>query len=278
MSKTMDRKVYHLGVASLATKFSLISDRHDQHSTPMNLESKYSPFSVTHWSLIRCAREASSPEAMAALNALCSAYWEPLHAYVRRSGYNKEEAEDITQAFFERLLDKNYLAAVDPSKGKFRSFLIAALKNFLRNYRRDSLAQKRGGGAAFISFDEGFDESLCANNPAFHVADPEHFYELQWAAAVYNQAFARLRTAFLKTQSAALFEDLKLAIAFDDTKASYADLAEKHRSTAPAIKQLVHNWRNRLADYIRAELATTVSTPEEIEEEIRALFVAFGQK
>jgi RNA polymerase sigma factor (sigma-70 family) len=242
----------------------------------MSSESIYSPFAVTQWNLIRCAQGANSPEALAALNDLCTAYWQPLHGYVRRSGFNKEEAEDITQAFFERVLDKNYLAAVDPSKGKFRSFLIATLKNFLRNYRRDSRAQKRGGGASFISFEEGFDESLCANNPAFHVADPEHFFELQWAVAVFSQALVRLRIAFLKTQPATLFEDVKLAITLDDAKTSYAEIAEKHGTTEAAVKQLVHNWRKRLGEFLRVELANTVSTPEEIEEEIRALFVAFS--
>jgi RNA polymerase sigma factor (sigma-70 family) len=277
----MDQKVYYLGVASAETKFRLISVGNHQHSTQrMSFESntKYLPFGVTQWSLVQCATSASSPERDAALNALCAAYWPPLYGFVRKSGYKREEAQDITQAFFERLLDKNYLADVDPRKGKFRSFLIAYIKNFLRNYRRDSLAQKRGGGASFISFDEGFDESLCLNNPAFHVSNPEDFYQAQWAAAVFGQALIRLRTEFLKTQSEALYKDLHLAITYTDIEASYADIAKKHGTTATAIKQLVRNWRQRVGKYLRAELANTGSTPEEVEDEMHALFAVYNEK
>jgi RNA polymerase sigma factor (sigma-70 family) len=245
----------------------------------MSLESKtkYSAFEVTQWTLVLRARDTSSPEARSALEALCGAYWQPLYGYIRRRGYNEEDAQDLTQGFFERLLDKNYLAAVDRRKGKFRSFLLSSLKHFISNYHRDARAQKRGGGASFISFDDGVAESICANNPAFQVADPDDFFELQWAVAVLSQALSRLRTEFIKTNPAALFEDLKLAITFEDIEASYADLATKHGTTPTAIKQAVYRWRLRLGEFIDAELANTVGTPEQVAEERRALFVAFSR-
>ena len=220
------------------------------------------------------AADANSGESFQALEALCRAYWRPLYAYMRRRGCNKQEAEDLTQGFFARLLDKNYLAAVDRRKGKFRSFLLASFDHFLLNHHRNSKAQKRGGGASFVSFDETFDESICANNPAFQVADPEHFFEQQWAIAVLTQALNRLRSEFLKANPAALYEDLKVAITFEGSDSSYAEIAAKHNLTAAAVKQSVYRWRLRFGECLKAELANTVSTPEEIEEELRALFAA----
>ena len=242
----------------------------------MSLEAKtsFSPFERTQWTLIRRAADAASDEAQSALEALCRSYWQPLYAYLRRRRFNKEEAEDLTQGFFTRLLDKNYLAAVDRRKGKFRSFLLASLEHFLLNHHRDSKAQKRGGGASFVSFDETFDESICAKNPAFQVADPDHFFEQQWAVAVLTQALNRLQSEFLKSNSPALYEDLKVAITFENAESSYAEIAAKHNLTAAAVKQSVYRWRIRLGECLKAELANTVSTPEEIEEELRALFAA----
>jgi RNA polymerase sigma-70 factor (ECF subfamily) len=240
----------------------------------MNPDTKFSPFAITQWTLIQRAGDANSAEALRALEALCRAYWTPLYAYIRRRGYDKHEAEDLTQGFFERLLDKNYLAAVDRRKGKFRSFLLASLNHFLLNHHRDSKAQKRGGAASFVSFDDSFDESICANNPAFQVADPEHFFEQQWAIAVLTQALNRLQSEFLKSNPPALYEDLKVAITFENSESSYADIAAKHNLTTAAVKQSVYRWRLRFGECLKAELANTVSTPEEIDEELRALFAA----
>jgi RNA polymerase sigma-70 factor (ECF subfamily) len=242
----------------------------------MSIEAKtnFSPFDVTQWTLIRRAANATSDEAHAALEALCRSYWQPLYGYIRRRGYKTEDAQDLTQSFFARLLDKNYLAAVDRRKGKFRSFLLASLEHFLLNHHRDSKAQKRGGGASFVSFDETFDEAICANNPAFQVADPEHFFEQQWAIAVLTQALNRLQAEFLKSNPPALYEDLKVAITFEGSDSSYAKIAAKHDLSPAAVKQSVYRWRIRFGECLKAELANTVSTPEEIEEELRALFAA----
>src|SRR3954465_14788332 len=140
--------------------------------------SKYSAFELTRWTIIQRAGDASSPEADAALNALCEAYWQPLYYYIRRRGQNHEDAKDLTQGFFARLLEKNYLSAVDRRKGKFRSFLLASLEHFLANHWRDSRAQKRGGGVTFVSFDETFDQSF-ADNIADTGCDSHRVFEQQ---------------------------------------------------------------------------------------------------
>jgi RNA polymerase sigma factor (sigma-70 family) len=237
--------------------------------------SKYAPFEITQWTVVQHAGFGASPEAQAALEALCRAYWQPLYCYIRRRGHTHEDAKDLTQSFFARLLDKNYLAAVDRRKGKFRNFLLASLEHFLANYWRDARAQKRGGGATFVSFDETFDQNF-SDDAADVGYDADRVFEQQWAMAVLNQVLSRLRDEFTQKHGPGVFEDIKPALICEQTEASYAQIAARHNSTEAAIKMTVKRLRERYGQLLIAELANTVSTPDEIEDELRALFAALS--
>jgi RNA polymerase sigma-70 factor (ECF subfamily) len=236
---------------------------------------KYGRFELTQWSIVQRAIDGTSTDAFAALEALCRAYWHPLYCYIRRRGYREEDAKDLTQAFFARLLDKNYLAAVDRRKGKFRTFLLAALENFIANEWRYARAQKRGGGVTFISFDDAFEDTF-GDNIADAGQDAERILEQQWAIAILNQVLPRLQQDFVKRNSAALFEDIKPALTCEQSENSYAEIAAKHNSTEAAIKMVVVRLRKKFGQLVIAELRNTVSTQEELEEELRALFAAFN--
>jgi RNA polymerase sigma-70 factor (ECF subfamily) len=243
-------------------------------SKPSDPGSKYAPFELTHWTIIQSASDPSSPEALAALEELCRIYWRPLYSYVRRRGHTKEDAQDLTQSFFERLLDKNYLSAVDRRKGKFRSFLLAALEHFLANEWRRGRAQKRGGGATFVSFDEAFDDGL-PNSWADIGFDAERVFKQQWANALLNQVLSRLEEEFTKTHTLEFLMDIRPALTGETSDASYKEIATKHSTTEGAIKMTVNRLRKRFRKLLIEEVAKTVSSPEELEEELRAIFGAF---
>jgi RNA polymerase sigma-70 factor (ECF subfamily) len=226
--------------------------------------------------MVQRAASGDSADADVALESLCRAYWQPLYCYVRRRGYTEEDAKDLTQAFFARLLDKNYLSAVDRRKGKFRSFLLASLEHFLANQWRDERAKKRGGGASFISFDDMTDEAMFRADGALAAIEPACVFEQQWALAVIRHALSALEAECAGHEEAKLFSDLKSAIAYEEHDASYADIATKHQTTEAAVKMRVTRWRKRFGDLLVAELAKTVSTPREVEEELRALIAALG--
>ena len=236
---------------------------------------KRSPaFTTTHWSVVTLARE-SSEVAVDALEKLCRAYWYPLYAFVRRRGFEVHEAQDLTQEFFARLLDKNYLDSVDRNKGKFRSFLLAALEHFLANEWRRSQAQKRGGGIAFVSLDE-----QTAEQQYLQVQDsslsPEKLFQHQWATAVLEQVLGKLHNEYSAEGKAAWFEELKVFLTGEKRSGSYAELSQKLGTSEAALKMAVSRMRRRYGALLRAEIANTVSRPEEVEEELRALFAALS--
>jgi RNA polymerase sigma factor (sigma-70 family) len=236
---------------------------------------KFGRFELTQWSIIQSAQDAGSPEAHAALEAFCAAYWRPLYSYIRRRGYKEEDAQDLTQSFFARLLDKNYLSAVDRTKGKFRTFLLTSLENFLKNEHRYRTAQKRDGKVSFISFDTAADEGL-ADNLADDAMNPERVFEQQWVVAMLNQVFPRLQGEFTKTHTPELFADIKSALVCETDASSYKEIAAKHGTTEAAIKMTVSRLRKRFGQLLMEELSNTVSSPEELAEELRALFAAFN--
>jgi RNA polymerase sigma factor (sigma-70 family) len=230
-------------------------------------------FASTRWSLVLAAGRGDAPEAQSALAALCQIYWYPLYAYVRRSGHLADEARDLTQEFFARLLEKHYLRAADSERGRFRSFLLTALKRFLSKERHRTRAFKRGGGRSVLSLDFEQGESRFLLEPATDVT-AETIYERRWALALLDRAMARLRDEFERAEKREDFERLKVFLTGEAAALSYRDVAAATGTTEGAVKVAVHRLRRRFRDIVLAEIAQTVSTPEDAEEELRHLFEA----
>ena len=228
-------------------------------------------FTITHWSVVLAAGQAASPQSEEALAALCRAYWRPLYAYVGRQGHNSHDAQDLTQEFFTRFLEKNYLAQVDRDKGRFRSFLLASMKHFLANEWDRANTLKRGGACAFIPWDE-FDEAQQARLES-HLP-PDQLYERQWALTLLDQVFTRLRNECVDAGKVELFDALRVYLSGEKSVASYADAAGPLGMTAGAVQVAVHRLRRRYGELLRAQIAHTVSRPEEVDEELRHLFAA----
>jgi RNA polymerase sigma-70 factor (ECF subfamily) len=233
-------------------------------------------FTTTHWSVVLAAGQCGTGQSAQALEALCRTYWFPLYAFVCRRGYKEPEAQDLTQEFFARLLEKDYLRAVDRAKGKFRSFLLAALEHFLANEWRRANAQKRGGGVTFLHLD---DQSTGLEGVQVAAANlsPEEFFDQQWAIAVLEQAVGKLQREFSTAGKGELFQDLKVYLTRETRTASYAELAVKLKTTEAALKMAVSRMRQRYKELLRAEVASTVSSPEDVEEEWRALVAALSR-
>lgn len=232
-------------------------------------------FATTHWTVVAAAGRRESSESARALEVLCRAYWYPLYAYVRRRGYAVHEAQDLTQEFFARLLGKDSLRAVDRKKGKFRSFLLAALEHFLANEWRHARAKKRGGDFAFISFQDTAAEWEHLEVSASSVS-AEKLFEQQWATILLGQVLTRLREEFVSAGNEAQFEELKIFLTGEKRAVSYAELAVKLSASVGSLKMAVSRMRRRYGQLLRAEIASTVSGPEAVDEELRALFAAWS--
>lgn len=221
------------------------------------------------------AGRADSPEAREALAVLCQAYWYPLYAYVRRQGYGPHDAQDLTQEFFARLLEKQYLAGLKREGGKFRSFLLTALKRFLANEADRAGAQKRGGGRTVISIDAASAESRYGLEPS-HELTAEKIFEQRWAQALLEQVHARLREDYAAAGKSQLFDQISPSLGQRRGAVRYAEMASRLEMSEAAIKMAVQRLRARYRELLRAEIAQTVASPEEVEEEIRHLFATFG--
>lgn len=233
-------------------------------------------FGTTQWTDLMTARQGGSPEAKAALERLCQTYWYPLYAYVRRSGYSAQDAEDLTQAFFLQIIEKNYLGSVDRRKGKFRSFLLAALNHFLANERDWQQAAKRGGGKVLISLDDDQSkEDRYLREPASDLT-PEKIYESQWAATVLEQGRARLREEYSAEGKGPIFDRLEIYLAQQPDSGDYEAVATELGMKSGTVAVTVHRLRQRYGEQIRAEIARTVARPEEIEDEMRHLREVVG--
>jgi RNA polymerase sigma-70 factor (ECF subfamily) len=231
-------------------------------------------FQTTHWSVVLAAGEAGSDGALAALEQLCRAYWSPVYAYARRCGHGPHDAEDLTQEFFYRLLDRHYLAQADPRKGRFRNFLLVAVKHFLANEWDRAKAVKRGGRLTFISLDQG----AGAGDP-WEAADddtPDQAFARTWALIFLERVMARLREELGREEQRAQFDELKGFLLGDASAPPYAQVADKLGTTEAAIKMAVQRLRRRFAEVLREEIAHTVTGPEEIDDEIRCLFAAIA--
>jgi RNA polymerase sigma factor (sigma-70 family) len=225
-----------------------------------------SRFPTTSWSMVVGARGHPAAEARDALTALCQAYWQPIYEYVRHRGYAAEDAQDLTQEFFARLIQKNLAGQADRERGRFRSFLLGALKHFLAAESRRARAQKRGGGATGFALDMATAENrYCMEMP--HDSRPDKSFERRWALTVLDCALASLRA--MKH-----FEQLKPFLTGEDPGIAYARLAADLGMSEGAVKVAIHRLRRRFAQSLREEIARTVASPEQIEEEIRYLLAA----
>jgi RNA polymerase sigma-70 factor (ECF subfamily) len=230
-------------------------------------------FATTQWSLVISAADRSSPRAQQALAELCAAYWYPLYAFVRRQGSSAAEAEDLTQGFFLALLEKEFLAATDPEKGRFRTFLLLCLKRYLANERDRDRAQKRGGGRRLVSINRDDAESRYQAEPA-DTATPERVFERRWALVLLDQVLARLEDEYGQSGKTPLFAKLKMYLVADEPAARYAGVAVELGLSEGAVKVAVHRLRRRYGELLRAEVARTLERPAEVKEEIQALFAA----
>jgi DNA-directed RNA polymerase specialized sigma24 family protein len=232
-------------------------------------------FATTHWSVVLAAAEGDSPQATEALEALCRAYWYPLYAYVRRQGRSPEDAQDLTQEFFSRLVAKGYLEAVGPKGGKFRWFLLSAVKRFLNNQRERALAAKRGAGACHLPFDGERAEDRYRLEAANHLT-PDKLYDRAWAVNLIETANRSLEEEYLLEGKAALYQQLKGFLSGDKTDLSYAEVGARSQMSEGAVKVAVHRLRHRYRGVLREQIAQTVATRTEIEEELRDLLAAFS--
>jgi len=227
-------------------------------------------FATTHWSVVMAAGKGDSPEAADALEQLCRTYWYPLYAFVRRQGHGTPDAEDLTQEFFTRFLAKEYFGRADPALGRFRSFLLACLKNFLREQQRQARRLKRGGGQTIISWDSRTAEERYRLEPADPIT-PEQVYDRRWALTLLATVLARLAEEQSDAGKEQIFVQLKDHLWGEGREASYAEMAERLGMTEGAVKVTVHRLRRRLRDLLREEVAQTVATTGEVDEELRHL-------
>ena len=220
--------------------------------------------------MLAAGEKSSAPGAQAALEKLCRTYWYPLYAFARRQGNSPEDAQDLTQDFFARLLEKNYLAKADPDRGKFRTFLLRSMKNFLVNEWKRAGRLKRGGGLEFLSIDTNAAEDRYAAE-ASDEPNPDAEYEMRWAVTLVEQVLTALRQEFNAADKARLFGELRGFIWGDKSDASYLEIAGRLNLSEGNVKVAVHRLRQRFRELLRAEVANTVARPEGIDGELRHL-------
>ena len=232
-------------------------------------------FATTHWSVVLAAGEGDTPQAAAALEKLCRTYWYPIYAYVRRQGHNPEDAQDLTQDFFARLLAKGFPRGAAPERGKFRSFLLASLRHFLVDQHRHADAVKRGGGRRTISLDAGQAEERFRLEPR-HESTPEKLYEREWAMTLLERARSRLGNEYAAAGKAELYERLQGFPLSEKSDRSFQQAAAELGMTASAVKSVVHRLRERYRQLVREEVAHTVADPAELNEEARYLIAVIS--
>jgi len=239
---------------------------------PLDSEVGPSPgFEQTRWTLVRQAAGLDSPESREALEALCRAYWFPIYAFIRRQGHSPHDAQDLTQEFFTRLLASNSIARADQRLGKFRTFLLGALKHFLADERRKAGAWKRGGGMEFVSFQEAEAEERYQLEPVDD-RTPDKVFDQRWTVVLLEAAATRLQKEFSDGGKARQFEALKRFLIEEGAEATYAEAGAELNHSAQAIAVAVHRMRRRFRQLVRSAIADTVATPDEVDEEYRNLF------
>jgi RNA polymerase sigma-70 factor (ECF subfamily) len=227
------------------------------------------PFRTTHWSVVLEAQR-ESPAGQKALEKLCRVYWRPIYSFVQRQGVTPEEAEDVTQGFFADLLEHKSLTAVRKEKGRFRSYLLGALKYFLADERRRAMAIKRGKGQRLIPLEELSADERKEMEPSDPVT-AEQIYERRWAATVLEHVLDLLKNEYVAAGNAALFDCLKQLLPDEPGSPSQADIAGQLGMTTNAVRQAFHRFRQRYQLLLREEIVQTVATPGDIEDELRHL-------
>ena len=234
------------------------------------------PFATTQWSLVVAAGNRGSAEAEAALEHLCSQYWYPVFAFVRRQGHSVDDAEDLTQSFFARLIEKGTLSEADRSRGRFRVFLLNGARYFLSNERDRAIAAKRGGGRTPVSIDVAAAEARYQRALA-HDETPERLYDRQWCLTLLARVLEDVRTVYVHDGKERLFDRLRGFLTLDGDAGSHAEAARDLEMTIAAVKVAVHRLRRRYRDALWSHVADTVSSPEEIEEERRYLLKTLAE-
>jgi RNA polymerase sigma-70 factor (ECF subfamily) len=229
-------------------------------------------FASTHWSLVLAAGERGSTESARALEALCRAYWPPLYAYVRRRVADVHEAQDLTQGFFARLLEKDYLADADPARGRFRAFLVTAFKHYLSHEWDKARAQKRGGGHTSFPLDFAWHD-LHSGGPATELT-AEQLYERQWAITLLDRVMRRLQREMERAGNGRSFQALK-GLMGGSQETSYRAAGAELGINEAAARMAASRLRARYRELLRDEIAQTVSTPDDIDDEVRHLFAVF---
>ena len=232
-------------------------------------------FRTTHWSVVLAAGRDSSPDSAGALEYLCQAYWYPLYAFVRRSGHGPEDADDLTQEFLARLLEKKWLADADPARGRFRSFLLAALKHFLANEWNRSQCLKRGGGREFVALDANTAEERYALEPP-DLATPELLYDRRWALTLLARTQQRLRDEMHAEGQAERFAALEPTLVGERTALPYGELAARFGVTETAVKSMVLRLRKRFRETLREEVSQTIGEAQDVDAELAHLFAILG--
>lgn len=233
-------------------------------------------FVTTHWSVVFSARDKDSPQSVEALEKLCRTYWYPLYAFVRRQGQAPSDAQDLTQEFFARLLQKDYLQAAARDKGRFRTFLLVAMKRFLANEWDKVRAQKRGGGKIHLSLDTEMAEQRYSIEPTEGV-NPDKVFERRWALTLLERTMTRLREEFIGAGESQEFERLKSFLTASHHGISYADIARDLEMNEGAARVAVHRLRKRYREIFRDEIARTVSSPQEIDAEVQYLMSVLSE-
>lgn len=241
--------------------------------SPVSAEREF--FATTRWSLVLRSKGGSEP-ARIALGELCAAYWNPVNAFIRQRRANDDEARDLTQEFFARLLATDSLDRVSPAKGRFRTFLLAALKHFLANEWDKLRTQKRGGRLTFVPIDAPDTEAGTPSDPASPGPGPDQAFDRQWALALLERVLARLQEEHQAAGRRALFESLKDTLTRDRQGLPYATVASQLGMTEGAVKVAVHRLRLRYRELLRLEIAATVDNPGDVETELRELFAALA--
>jgi RNA polymerase sigma-70 factor (ECF subfamily) len=229
-------------------------------------------FPTTLWTVVLNAGHDESTQAQQALARLCRDYWYPLYSFIRHRGYSPHDAQDLTQSFFAHLLEKRGFAHADPARGRFRTFLLAALKNFLANDWDRTQARKRGGGQAILSLDQAGAESRYQLEPS-HELTPERHFERQWAMTLLDQVLGDLREEYRAEGNGDLFEEIKNALT--GQRGAYAEMAARLKRSEGAIKVAVHRMRRRYRELIRGRIAETVADAD-VDDEMRHLLAVLG--
>jgi RNA polymerase sigma-70 factor (ECF subfamily) len=233
-------------------------------------------FVTTHWSVVLSAGRCGGSRAQNALARLCQTYWYPLYAYARGRGHSREDAQDLTQEFFARLLAQDWVSRADRSKGRFRSFLLTAMKRFMAGEWDKARAQKRGGGAPLLPLAFDTAETRWSREPADPLT-PEESFERRWVMTLLEEVLARLRTEYEQEGNAGLFSEINPCLVGERATLPYAQLAGKLGLSESAVKSAVHRLRRRYRNLLRHEIAQTVAAPGEVDEELRHLFAVLGK-